>query len=171
MVCSVTYLCRQSDYSFTARPMSNIREVEEYGEQRHRRYEEYPDNRSGHMDHDIIQILGDIQDVIVDKISRRFDHVKTDVRAGRSSILREAAVELKKMQVESMQHCNSLLDFESEYSSYTRNFSNGLEDLHKVNLQITRRIEEVLQTHDRHSLSKVFPALSSPPSRVLRPSL
>ncbi|KAK0503050.1 hypothetical protein EDD18DRAFT_1136106 [Armillaria luteobubalina] len=154
-----------------ARPMSNIGEVEECGEQRHRRYEEHLDKHSGHMDHDIIQILGDIQDVIVDKISRRFDHVKTDVRAGRNSILREAVAELKKMQVESMQHYNSLLDFESEYSSYTRNFSNGLEDLHKVNFQITRRIEEVLQAHDRRSLSKVFPALSSPPSSVLRPSL
>ncbi|KAK0197310.1 hypothetical protein F5146DRAFT_1014979 [Armillaria mellea] len=153
-----------------ARPMSNIGEVEEYGEQRHRRYEEH-DKRSGHMDHDIIQVLGDIQDVIVDKISRRFDHVKTDVRAGRNIILREAAAELKKMQAESMQHYSKLLDFESEYSSYTRNFSNGLEELHKVNLQITRRIEEVLQTHDRRSLSKVFPALSSPPSSVLRPSL
>ncbi|KAK0216565.1 hypothetical protein EDD85DRAFT_995771 [Armillaria nabsnona] len=92
--------------------------------------------------------FNDIRDVIVDKISRRFDHVKADVRVGHNSILREATAELKKMQVESMQHYNILLDFKSEYSSYTQNVSNGLEDLHKVNLQITRHIEEILQIHD-----------------------
>ncbi|KAK0459522.1 uncharacterized protein EV420DRAFT_1763236 [Desarmillaria tabescens] len=156
-----------SDYCFAARP---TREDKENSEQRQRRYEARHDNRGGNIDHDIIQILSEMQDVIVDKISRRFDHVKTDVRAGRNSILREAALELDKMRTESIQHFRSLFDFESEYSSCIRNYTNGLEDLHKVNHQITRRIGEILHTHDRRSLSKVFPALSPPPPRVLRPS-
>ncbi|KAK0210552.1 hypothetical protein DFS33DRAFT_1294001 [Desarmillaria ectypa] len=158
-----------SDYYFAARPMFNIREVEEFSEQRHRRHDVYHDNRGGNIDYDIIQILGEIQDVSHFSAKEAYlSIIITDVRAGRDTILREAAVELEKMRVESIQYFNGLVDFESEYSCYIRNFSNGLEDLHKVNIQITRRIEEVLQTHDRRSLSKVFHALPSPPPRVLR---
>ncbi|KAJ7275036.1 hypothetical protein C8J57DRAFT_1592630 [Mycena rebaudengoi] len=45
----------------------------------------------------VTQILDEIQEVVVDKISRRFDHVRNDVRVGRDSILRGAAASLEKM--------------------------------------------------------------------------
>ncbi|KAJ6499705.1 hypothetical protein C8R47DRAFT_296547 [Mycena vitilis] len=48
----------------------------------------------------IVEVLSEIQEVIVENISQRFDHVRKDVRIGRDSILRGAAASLEGMCVE-----------------------------------------------------------------------
>jgi hypothetical protein len=48
----------------------------------------------------LLQILHEIQEVVIEKVSQRFDHVRNDVRLGRDGILRAGAANLEAMCTE-----------------------------------------------------------------------
>ncbi|KAJ4480536.1 hypothetical protein C8J55DRAFT_560482 [Lentinula edodes] len=106
---------------------------------------------------DIVEILHDIQEVLITKISNRFDSVKKEVRIGRNSILRAAAADIDKMRAESAEHFNAMVDLEAEYASFRRYVVQQLEDLCTIDKDVVGRLTEIVQHHDRHGLSKKFP--------------
>ncbi|KAJ3812528.1 hypothetical protein F5876DRAFT_74736 [Lentinula aff. lateritia] len=106
---------------------------------------------------DIVEILRDIQEVLITKISNRFDSVKKEVRIGRNSILRAAAADIDKMRAESAEHFNAMVDLEAEYASFRRYVVQQLEDLCTIDKDVVGRLAEIVQHHDRHGLSKKFP--------------
>ena len=67
---------------------------------------------------------------------------------------------------------NALVDLEEEYAAYRRKVVDGFEDLQKINQEISQHLRQIIQDHDRHTLSKKFPiTLSSPlPSILLNPT-
>ncbi|KAF9264874.1 hypothetical protein L218DRAFT_958048 [Marasmius fiardii PR-910] len=106
---------------------------------------------------DIVDVLNDIQQVLINKVSKRILNVKTEVRAGRDDILRNAAADIEEMRTESASCFNGLFDLDSEYSSYSRVILERLQDVNRINVTISRKLEEVLEHHDRNTLSKSFP--------------
>lgn len=52
---------------------------------------------------------------------------------------------------------NSFIDLETEYASSRRGMVDDFDDTLKANKDITRQITQIVQEHDRHSLSKKFP--------------
>ncbi|KAK7019041.1 hypothetical protein R3P38DRAFT_2980291 [Favolaschia claudopus] len=118
----------------------------------------------------ILEILNEIQDVVVEKIHQRFDHVKKDVRIGRDTILRTATTNLEGMCVESERHFNNLVDLEKDYAGYHRDIISGIDDVHKSAQVMSNALGKIVQQHDRGSLSKKLPpSLFSLPSTIRKP--
>ncbi|KAF8189884.1 hypothetical protein K438DRAFT_1763510 [Mycena galopus ATCC 62051] len=101
----------------------------------------------------IIEVLNEIQAVVVEKITQRFDHVKTDVRIGRDTILRGATVNLEAIE----SHFNTLVDLEEEYAAYHRKIISGIDDMQKSAEVFSNALGQIVQHHDRRSLSKKLP--------------
>ncbi|KAJ7096705.1 hypothetical protein B0H15DRAFT_962872 [Mycena belliarum] len=120
----------------------------------------------------ILEILNEIQEVVVEKISQRFEHVKKDVRLGRDGILRRAAANLEAMCAESEGHFNTLVDIEEEYAGYHRKIMLGIDDMHKSSEVMANALGQIIQHHDRRSLSKKLPTkLFTLPAIVRNPVL
>ncbi|KAJ7484745.1 hypothetical protein FB451DRAFT_1393268 [Mycena latifolia] len=120
----------------------------------------------------ILEILNEIQEVVVEKISQRFDHVRKDVRVGRDGILRRAAANLEAMCTESEGHFNTLVDLEEDYAGYHRKIILSLDDMHKSSEVMANALGQIIQHHDRRSLSKKLPTkLFTLPSIVRNPVL
>ncbi|KIK59685.1 hypothetical protein GYMLUDRAFT_651650 [Collybiopsis luxurians FD-317 M1] len=119
--------------------------------------QETGDMKEGIEIREIVQILQDIQEVIISKISGRFDGVRREVRLGRDNILRAAAANIDKMRAESAEHFNTMVDLEAEYASFRRYGVESLEDLCSIDDYIVNRLGEIIQHHDRHGLAKKFP--------------
>ncbi|KAF5391305.1 hypothetical protein D9757_002074 [Collybiopsis confluens] len=105
----------------------------------------------------ITEILQDIQEVIIGKISNRFSGVKREVKLGRYNILRVAAADIDKMRAESAEHFNAMVDLEAEYASFRHDIVERLEDLYSNDEDFAKRLSEVVQHHDRHGLLRKFP--------------
>ncbi|KAJ6571757.1 hypothetical protein B0H19DRAFT_1372736 [Mycena capillaripes] len=105
----------------------------------------------------IFEVLNEINEVVAERISQRFDHVKNDVRIGRDSILRGAAANLEGMCTESEGHFNTLVDLEEEYAAYHRKIIFGIDDMQKSAEVMSNALGQVIQHHDRRSLSKKLP--------------
>ncbi|KAJ7770528.1 hypothetical protein B0H16DRAFT_1881531 [Mycena metata] len=116
----------------------------------------------------IVEILSEIQTVVVERISRRFDDVQSDVRAGRDAILRGAAENLESMCGESEAHFNTLVDLEEEYAAYHRKIIAGWDDMHKSTAAMSKALGQIIQQHDRHSLSKKLPPTMFTVPAILR---
>ncbi|KAJ7039833.1 hypothetical protein C8F04DRAFT_1231237 [Mycena alexandri] len=116
----------------------------------------------------IVEILGEIQTVVIERISRRFDDVQSDVRAGRDAILRGAAENLESMCAESEAHFNTLVDFEEEYAAYHRKIIMGWDDMHNSAEAMSKALGQIIQQHDRHSLSKKLPPTMFTVPAILR---
>ncbi|KAJ7128046.1 hypothetical protein C8R46DRAFT_1363623 [Mycena filopes] len=117
---------------------------------------------------DIVEILNEIQTVVVANISQRMDRVKSDVRTGRESILRGAAANLESMCAESEAHFNTLVDLEEEYSAYHRKIIAGWDDMKKSTEAMSDVLGQVIQHHDRRSLSKKLPTTMFTVPAILR---
>ncbi|KAF7350466.1 hypothetical protein MVEN_01352100 [Mycena venus] len=114
----------------------------------------------------IIEVLNEIQEVVLEKITQRFDHVRNDVRIGRDSILCGAAANLESMCAESEGHFNTLVDLEEEYAAYHRKIILGIDDMQKSAEVMSNTLGQIIQHHDRRSLSKKLPTtlFTLPPS-------
>ncbi|KIY68738.1 hypothetical protein CYLTODRAFT_453299 [Cylindrobasidium torrendii FP15055 ss-10] len=107
---------------------------------------------------EIVEVLNDIREVIVQRISRKFDGVRQEVRVGKQSILNDAAAELEVMRSASVAHFNALIDLESEYATYERELADGFHAIALVNTQAAGSLKDLMQQLDRQSLSKRAPA-------------
>ncbi|KAJ7512046.1 hypothetical protein B0H11DRAFT_2268225 [Mycena galericulata] len=143
------------------------------GPQRHEADErDYEHKRSRSPTQGIIEVLNEIQRALVEKITRRFEHVRNDVRIGRDGILRGAAASLETMCTESEGHFNNLVDLEEEYAGYHRKIIVGIDDWQKSAEVMSSALGQIIQHHDRRSLSKKLPTtLFALPSIVRNPVL
>ncbi|TRM61762.1 hypothetical protein BD626DRAFT_570473 [Schizophyllum amplum] len=107
---------------------------------------------------DIIEVMNEIHDVIIDKVSGRFVGVKKGVRAGQHSMLKDAAEGFRDMDRENIEHYNAVLRLEEEYATYCRMSIDGWASLRQVGDDLKKSIDEVVQRHDRGSLARKFPA-------------
>ncbi|KAG7092263.1 hypothetical protein E1B28_008627 [Marasmius oreades] len=131
-----------------------------------------PHHRKKERTADIVDVLNSIQQVLINKFTKRILEVKTEVRVGRDNILRDAAADIESMRIESASSFNEFLDLDSEYSSYSQDVLERLEDVNGVNITIVRKLEEILEHHDRNTLSKRFPkTLLSLPNTLTNPQL
>lgn len=117
---------------------------------------------------------------MVQKIQRRFEGVRAEVRADRNTLLAEAFSGLSEMRAErqvmnsitediltaqrSVDHFNTLIDLEAEYAKFGREITATYEDLFKSGNETCRELSKVIQDHDRHGLSKKFPSDLTPAS-------
>ncbi|KAL1748139.1 hypothetical protein HDZ31DRAFT_30504 [Schizophyllum fasciatum] len=106
---------------------------------------------------DIIEVLNDIHEVIIDKVSGRFVAVKKEVRVGRHSILIDAANDFRVMNRESLEHYETVFSLQEEYANHCRNIVDAWAALHQAGRDLTKSIVEVVQRHDRGSLVMKFP--------------
>ncbi|EPQ57285.1 hypothetical protein GLOTRDRAFT_137644 [Gloeophyllum trabeum ATCC 11539] len=105
----------------------------------------------------IVEVLSEIQEVIVQKISNKVEGVRSDVRVGRKALLQDAAADLQLMRNQSVLHFNHLIDLESEYASYARKMNGKWEEMLKVDTEINAQLRRAIQDHDRKSLVKKMP--------------
>ncbi|KAF8877620.1 hypothetical protein BD779DRAFT_1556937, partial [Infundibulicybe gibba] len=130
----------------------------------------------------ILEVTKEIVQVIIDRTSQRFEKVESDIHAGRMAILQETADKLGEMRSERYVHIastcwtprpmpptsvdrfNTLIDLELEYASYHRKIIDGLEEFIKTTDDNSNKINDIIKNHDRHSLSKRFPASLFPTS-------
>lgn len=125
---------------------------------------------------------------ILRKVTGRIEGVRRNVRAGRDTLLSEAAADLSEMQVErfvpstfysgngrsslhSIEHYNTLIDLEAEYATFGRNIIHGFDDLVRADQSIRDEAKKIIETHDRSTLSKEMPATlfsSSLPASILK---
>ncbi|CAK5272905.1 unnamed protein product [Mycena citricolor] len=118
------------------------------------------------------QILHEMQAVMVEKIAARFEGVRRDVRLGRDNILGTAAENLQHMCAESEKHFNTLVDLEEQYASHHRKIISGLDDLQQNSETMADALTQIVQRHDRQSLSKkLADKLFSLPASVRNPVL
>ncbi|KAF7349256.1 hypothetical protein MSAN_01715100 [Mycena sanguinolenta] len=119
---------------------------------------------------EIIEKIQEIGAVIVENITHRFDHVRKDVRIGRDTILRGATANLEVMCAESESHFNVLVDLEEEYAAFHRKIISGMDNMQKNAELFSDTLGDVVQHHDRRSLSKKMPAsLFTLPSTLRKP--
>ncbi|KAJ7910634.1 hypothetical protein B0H13DRAFT_2329167 [Mycena leptocephala] len=120
----------------------------------------------------IIEILNEMQQVIVENVSQQFEHVKKDVRVGRDTILRGAAASLESMCTESEGHFNTLVDLEEDYAAYHRKIILSIDEMQKSAEVMSSALGQIVQHHDRRSLSKKLPTtLFTLPSILRNPVL
>ncbi|KZT26675.1 hypothetical protein NEOLEDRAFT_199803 [Neolentinus lepideus HHB14362 ss-1] len=163
-------LCVDSnrDRTDTSKQASSIhrRDISAAGGSRGRSYDERRQSEPG-MDA-IIEVLSEIQEVIVQKISSKVEGVRHEVRMGRKMLLQDSAADLQAMRNESILHFNRLIDLESEYAGYARKIGGKWEEMQKVNEEIQGQLRRTIQDHDRKSLVKKMPkmpfAINLPPS-------
>ncbi|KAL1680810.1 hypothetical protein EV122DRAFT_288377 [Schizophyllum commune] len=117
---------------------------------------------------DIIEVLNDIHEVIIDKVSGRFVNVKKDVRLGRYAMLKDAADDFRAMQQESREHYDAIFGLQEEYADHCRTMVDSWGGLHQAGRDLTKGIAVVVQRHDRGSLVVKFPTSLVP---ALPPSL
>ncbi|KAL1693452.1 hypothetical protein GGG16DRAFT_123302 [Schizophyllum commune] len=117
---------------------------------------------------DIIEVLNDIHEVIIDKVSGRFVNVKKDVRLGRYAMLKDAADDFRAMQQESHAHYEAIFGLQEEYADHCRTMVDSWGGLHQAGRDLTKGIARVVQRHDRGSLVVKFPTSLVP---ALPPSL
>ncbi|KAL1755327.1 hypothetical protein FB107DRAFT_290918 [Schizophyllum commune] len=117
---------------------------------------------------DIIEVLNDIHEVIIDKVSGRFVNVKKDVRLGRYAMLKDAADDFRAMQQESREHYDAIFGLQEEYADHCRTMVDSWGGLHQAGRDLTKGIAGVVQRHDRGSLVVEFPTSLVP---ALPPSL
>uniref|UniRef100_D8PWJ1 Uncharacterized protein n=1 Tax=Schizophyllum commune (strain H4-8 / FGSC 9210) TaxID=578458 RepID=D8PWJ1_SCHCM len=106
---------------------------------------------------DIIEVLNDIHEVIIDKVSGRFVNVKKDVRLGRYAMLKDAADDFRAMQQESREHYEAIFGLQEEYADHCRTMVDSWGGLHQAGRDLTKGIAGVVQRHDRGSLVVKFP--------------
>lgn len=111
---------------------------------------------------EIVDVLQDLQEAVMQKITRRFEGVRDDVRAGREAILAEAAADLLELRTESVEHFNRLIDLEAAYARFGRAVDSGLEDVVCMNREICAGVTRTVHELDRGSLSKRMPARLAP---------
>ncbi|KDQ57838.1 hypothetical protein JAAARDRAFT_207297 [Jaapia argillacea MUCL 33604] len=112
---------------------------------------------------DLADVLNEINEVLLRKVTRKVEGAKTNVRMARDRLFADAAADLQAMRNESIGHFNRFVDLESEYAEYGRKFTNEYEDLLKVNQEICGQLRRTIQDHDRKSLVKAMPKTLSAP--------
>nr|GAT48505.1 predicted protein [Mycena chlorophos] len=105
----------------------------------------------------ILDTLNDINEVIADKIVRRFDGVRHDVLVGRDKLLKDCVAALEAHCVAGERHFNVLVDIEDEYATFHRKVIAGMVETEQVSEIMLKACVGVLQQHDRHTLAKKLP--------------
>jgi hypothetical protein len=77
-----------------------------------------------------------------------------------------------EVQSTSEGHFNKLVDLEEEYSGYHRKIIVGIDDVHKSTEVLAKALGQIIQYHDRRTLSKKLPpTLFTLPTIVRNPAL
>ncbi|KAF7300649.1 hypothetical protein HMN09_00950400 [Mycena chlorophos] len=105
----------------------------------------------------ILDTLNDINEVIAEKIVRRFDGVRHDVLVGRDKLLKDCVAALEAHCVAGERHFNVLVDIEDEYATFHRKVIAGMVETEQVSEVMLKACVGVLQQHDRHTLAKKLP--------------
>ncbi|KAJ7787174.1 hypothetical protein B0H14DRAFT_289302 [Mycena olivaceomarginata] len=105
----------------------------------------------------ILEVINEIDKAVLEKVTQDFEDVKREVRIGRNAILRGAAETLANMCAESEGHFNALVDLEVEYATYHRKVISGIDDMQKGAEVVSNALGQIVQHHDRRSLSKKLP--------------
>ncbi|KAF7796768.1 hypothetical protein EIP86_007951 [Pleurotus ostreatoroseus] len=106
---------------------------------------------------ELADVLQELQEAILSKVTGRIEGVRHSVRAGRERLLAEAAADLAEMHAESVDRYNQLIDLEADYATFGRKLIHGFEDLIKTQEGLNTTIRKNLETHDRGTLSKKMP--------------
>ncbi|KAI0352490.1 hypothetical protein OH77DRAFT_1513260 [Trametes cingulata] len=115
-------------------------------------------SRSDQPTQRIIEVLGRFNDVITHNIMHGFEGVRRHARLGRSQLLRDAVADLQIMQADSVAQFNNLVDLEAEYATVGRRLIHQSEDWIKTNRELSQRLAEAVEQHDKMMLSKKMPA-------------
>ncbi|KAG6821168.1 hypothetical protein H0H93_005388 [Arthromyces matolae] len=92
--------------------------------------------------HTKLDPMSKILGVMALKTSYRFEKVGKDLRAGESEILRQAALYLEEIFVESAQHHNNFINLEKQYAAHHRKVIQGLQEVFEnVNQQSLLRLQ------------------------------
>ncbi|KAF7323918.1 hypothetical protein MKEN_00613200 [Mycena kentingensis (nom. inval.)] len=119
---------------------------------------------------EMVHILNEINEIVLQRISQRFESVRHDVRVGRDNILRDTAANLERNCVQCEKHFNILVDIEDEYATYHRKIIAGFQDMQQTTAIMSKALGQVIQQHDRRTLAKkIPPTLFSLPSVVRNP--
>ncbi|TFY62347.1 hypothetical protein EVJ58_g3922 [Rhodofomes roseus] len=106
---------------------------------------------------DVVDVLGELQQAILHRITQRFEGVREEVRFGRNTLLSEATEDLLHMRNRSITHFNHLIDLEAEYAKLGRRLVNGYEQLSQEGQEICSGTTRMVADHDRGSLIPRMP--------------
>ncbi|KIM48842.1 hypothetical protein M413DRAFT_21153 [Hebeloma cylindrosporum] len=121
----------------------------------------------------IVEVLNDINEALIHKITHRFDAVTENLHLGQRIILEGTADTLQEMCHQSVRHFNDLVDLEEEYSSHCVKIDQGFNDFRKTGEQLSHCFKAVTVDFSRRSLAKKFPSTLSgkTPTVILNPTL
>ncbi|KAJ3554816.1 hypothetical protein NM688_g2911 [Phlebia brevispora] len=107
---------------------------------------------------DLAAVLTELQEAILYKINGKVESVKYNVRIGRERLLAEAVADLFSMHEESIDRYNALIELEADYATFGRNLTHSLDDVVRADQDLRDNIRKIVETHDRHTLSKKMPS-------------
>ncbi|KZT66523.1 hypothetical protein DAEQUDRAFT_452942 [Daedalea quercina L-15889] len=105
----------------------------------------------------IVEVLEELQQAILHRITQRFEGVREDVRFGRDLLLSEAFDDLSQMHSQRVSQFNRLIDLEADYAKMGRLLTNGYDQLLREGQNICSGIGRMVSDHDRGSLIQRMP--------------
>ncbi|KAF4615266.1 hypothetical protein D9613_002790 [Agrocybe pediades] len=105
----------------------------------------------------IVEILKEINEAVVSRVTERFAGVTEELHAGQRAILEGTADALQDMLHDRVRHFNELVDLEGEYTTRCGNINGGLQGYLKSSEQLGQTLKDVVLDHGRRSLSKKLP--------------
>jgi len=116
----------------------------------------------------IADVLHQLNEAMVQKLTARVGACQTDVDATRGKLLGIAASDLRHMQSTSIERFNILISLESDFASYARRMTQALDELLTANARSSEMLKKMIQTHNANAGMKlpksVFRASSLPPN-------
>ncbi|KAF8511945.1 hypothetical protein BU17DRAFT_96717 [Hysterangium stoloniferum] len=108
-------------------------------------------------DEKIVNVLNDIQGVILDNLSRKFNIATTNTRNAVHGLRSFAAEEIHKMLEDSIKHRKNLVHLEEQYGHYSRELQQGFDEIATVNEDIDKRFRQAIVDHDQKGLMRIMP--------------
>ncbi|KAF6764908.1 hypothetical protein DFP72DRAFT_325449 [Ephemerocybe angulata] len=106
---------------------------------------------------DIPEILGKINEALVDRIQGKFDKTRNEMTLAQLALLEQAADDLRPLSKECAISFNELVDLEEEYATHRRKIMNSIDTFGKTANQAAGTVKQITQDHSRYGLSKKLP--------------
>jgi len=96
--------------------------------------------------------------VVITNFNSKTTFVRTEVRTARNEILAEARADLQHIQEVTVLHHHEFAKIGENYARFCGELNKKYTELNEAQEDIGERIRQMVQDHDRNTLSKKMPA-------------
>ncbi|KAF8163000.1 hypothetical protein B0H34DRAFT_856593 [Crassisporium funariophilum] len=120
----------------------------------------------------IVDILEQINQIVIDRVTNRFDLVRDELHLGQRTILEGTIQVLDAMHQESKYHMESMVALEAEYATRCTKVQKSLDDFRRSGDNLSQSFKAIVAEHSRQNLKR-FPKSLFPkvPAVLMNPAL